>query len=304
MMKHKVNAGIICACLLLLITGCGAGTESGTGQESLPGSALADDLTQRESADETFHDDLHDDLEENTGELSGEPADERNSDEESGAGPAEIPAEESGTEPVEMPDGEPEAETAGMTAEEPVVENEFYQKLISAVRKCIAGEEVEMPEEYDFSVSIHMFPGDTLGYFIEDIDGDGTEELVIGDTWGEDHTLIYNIYTMSGGELVRAADGWERNQYYLCENGMIANEGSSGAANSSYAYFTFDGTELHLIESIIYDGFKDPENPWFYSTESVYDAEYAEPVSEEQAREIMSRYVYKKLTFIPFVPQD
>ena len=276
MMKNKMSAGIICACLFLFITGCGAGTESGTGRESLPESALADDPAQRESADETFHDDL----EENTGELSEESADERNSDEEAETGPAEMPSEE------------------------PVVENESYQKLISAVRKCIAGEEVEMPEEYDFSVAIHMFPGDTLGYFIEDIDGDGTEELVIGDTWGEDHTLIYNIYTMSGAKLVRVADGWERNRYYLCENGMIANEGSGGAANSSYAYFTFDGTELHLVESIIYDGFKDPENPWFYSTESEYDAEYAEPVSEEQAREIMSRYVYKKLTFIPFISQD
>lgn len=150
-----------------------------------------------------------------------------------------------------------------------------------------------------------MWPdSDTLGYFIEDIDGNGIEELVIGEKYSEDLTFIYNIYTISAGELVRVTDGWDRNQYYLCENGMIANEGSSSAAESCYAYFTFDGSELHFVESVIYDGYKDPENPWFYSTESAYDAEYAEPVSEERARETMGRYVYKKLTFIPFAPQD
>lgn len=295
-MKKKANAGIICACLLLLITGCGAGTGNGTAPEYSSESALYEECTQEESAEGNGDENLKEDSEERAEENTDEPSEE----------PSQEPPEESVDErnPDEENTDEPEGEAADEPVEEPVVENEFYQKLISAVRKCIAGEEVEMPEEYDFSVAIHMFPGDTLGYFIEDIDGDGTEELVIGDTWGEDHTFIYNIYTMSGGELVRVADGWDRNRYYLCENGMIANEGSSGAANSSYAYFTFDGTELHLIESIIYDGFKNPENPWFYSTESVYDAEYAEPVSEEQAREIMSRYVYKKLSFIPFVPQD
>lgn len=295
-MKKKANAGIICACLLLLITGCGAGTGNGTAPEYSSESALYEECTQEESAEGNGEENLKEDSEERAEENTDEPSEE----------PSQEPPEESVDErnPDEENTDEPEGEAADEPVEEPVVENEFYQKLISAVRKCIAGEEVEMPEEYDFSVAIHMFPGDTLGYFIEDIDGDGTEELVIGDTWGEDHTFIYNIYTMSGGELVRVADGWDRNRYYLCENGMIANEGSSGAANSSYAYFTFDGTELHLIESIIYDGFKNPENPWFYSTESVYDAEYAEPVSEEQAREIMSRYVYKKLSFIPFVPQD
>lgn len=296
MMKKKANAGIICACLLLLITGCGAGTGNGTAPEYSSESALYEERTQEESAEGNGDENLKEDSEERAEENTDEPSEE----------PSQEPPEESVDErnPDEENTDEPEGEAADEPVEEPVVENEFYQKLISAVRKCIAGEEVEMPEEYDFSVAIHMFPGDTLGYFIEDIDGDGTEELVIGDTWGEDHTFIYNIYTMSGGELVRVADGWDRNRYYLCENGMIANEGSSGAANSSYAYFAFDGTKLHLVESIIFDGFKDPENPWFYSTESVYDAEYAEAVSEEQEREILSRYVYKKLSFIPFVPQD
>ena len=73
---------------------------------------------------------------------------------------------------------------------------------------------------------------------------------------------------------------------------MIANEGSGGASNSSYSYFVFDGSKLQLAESVIYDGAKDPENPWFYSTVSQYDAENAAPISEEAATELMEKYVY------------
>lgn len=288
MMKNKMSAGIICACLFLFITGCGAKAENGTVPEYLPENVLVDEHAQKESTEEDPTENSKEDAE----ELSEESADEGDANEGPAAEPA-APGEEPTVEPTEMP------------SEEPVVENEFYQKLISAVRKCIAGEEIEIPEEYDFSVIIHMFPNsDTLGYFIEDIDGDGTKELIFGEKYSEDLSVIYNIYTISGGELVRVTDGWDRNEYFLCENGMIANEGTGGAGNSNYAYFTFDGTELHLIESVIYDGYKNPENPWYYSTESAYDAECAEPVSEEQAREIMSRYVYKKLTFVPFVSQD
>ncbi len=295
MTKNKGITGIICVCVLLLMTGCGAGEENGTTPEHVPESAFVDDQEQggsvQEPSQEPAEDSVRDLSQEPAGETVGESA------QDSSQEPAEDSAQESSREPSRESPQTPE--------QEPEVENEFYQKLIYGVRKCIAGEEVELPEEYDFSVIIHMWPdSDTLGYFIEDIDGNGTEELIFGENWGKDLSVVYNIYTISAGELVRVTDGCDRNQYYLCENGMIANEGSSSAAESCYAYFTFDGSELHFVESVIYDGYKDPENPWFYSTESAYDAEYAEPVSEERARETMGRYVYKKLTFIPFAPQD
>lgn len=40
-------------------------------------------------------------------------------------------------------------------------------------------------------------------------------------------SIIYNIYSMSDGAPVQVLYGWERNRYYLCENVLIANEGSS-----------------------------------------------------------------------------
>lgn len=181
----------------------------------------------------------------------------------------------------------------------------YYGKVIAAVRECIENKELLVPEGYGFSAAlITTGRSMTQGYLIKDIDGDGTEELILGANGKEPGNawdgIIFNIYTVSDGELVRVLNGWERNRYYFCENGMIANEGSSGAAKSDYSYFTFEGGKLHLVESVIYDGMKDTENPWFYSTESEYDAENAESISEEQAIEIREMYAYERPSFLPF----
>lgn len=189
--------------------------------------------------------------------------------------------------------------------EEDIQDFDSYDELITAAKECIVNKDAPIPEEYGFT-SVLKTAGDyeILGYLIEDIDGNGIDELIFGGNGtrpdGSWDGIIYDIYTISDGELVHVLNGWERNRYYFCENGMIANEGSSSVAKSNHAYFTFWGSELHLIEAVIYDGERDQINPWFYSTESEYDTEYAEPISEELAKEIREKYVYEHPTFIPF----
>lgn len=185
-------------------------------------------------------------------------------------------------------------------------EYEYYQELIAAAEECIQNRDAKIQEKYGFS-SMLMTSGEEgmLGYRIEDIDGNGIDELIFGESRTERNStwdsMIYDVYTISDGEPVHVLNGCERNRYYFCENGMIANEGFSGAANSNYSYFTFEGSKLHLVESVIYDGTKDAEHPWFYLTESEYDSEEAEPISEEKAAEIRQRYVYENPVFTPFV---
>lgn len=263
-MKGKYIVGILCGCALFLMTGCGGRTEGEAPSEN----------SVEDAQDVSLEEDTQDESEEDSAE-----ADNMNGESE------EDPVEENNPNEEIM--------------EKPVIDNDFYEELIAAAERCIREEYYEAPEVYDFSVIICMSRY-SVGYRIEDIDGNGTEELIFGENWG-DHTVIYDIYTIFEGELVHVLDGWDRNRYYLCENGMIANEGSGGAAHSNYAYFTFDGVELHLAEAVIYDGDKDRENPWFYSVESEYDAENAEPISEERAAEIINQYVYCDRTFFPFV---
>ncbi len=280
-MKGKYIVGILCGCALFLMTGCGVRTEGKAPSENPVEDVSLEEDVQDESVEESEEDSAE------AEDMNGEAMEDSAEADNMNRGSVEDPAKENNSNEELI--------------EKPAVDNDFYEELIDAAERCIREEDYEAPEAYGFSVIICMGRNsETLGYRIEDIDGNGIEELIFGENWGE-HTVIYDIYTIFEGELVHVLDGWDRNRYYLCENGMIANEGSGGAGRSHYGYFTFDGVELHLAEAVIYDGDKDRENPWFYSVESEYDAEYAEPISEERAAEIINQYVYCCRTFIPFV---
>lgn len=71
------------------------------------------------------------------------------------------------------------------------------------------------------------------------------------------------------------------------------------------AYYFFEGAELNLVEAILYNGLKDCDNPWFYSTQTDFPdgSENADSISEERAKAIMEKYVYERPTFIPFVEE-
>ncbi|MBS6397202.1 MAG: hypothetical protein KH452_08640 [Clostridiales bacterium] len=190
-------------------------------------------------------------------------------------------------------------------------ERDYYEELIAAARECAVKNNGEKPENYDFSSVIYVkkdWDYGTLGYLIDDIDGNGTDELIFGgnadesDSWFDG--IIYDIYTISDGELVHVLNGWERNRYFLCENGMIANEGSGSAFESTNSYFTLEGDVLDLVEAITwtYNG-EDETWVYYYMTESEYDTENAEIISEEQADAVIEKYVYAQIAFIPFAEE-
>lgn len=140
-----------------------------------------------------------------------------------------------------------------------------------------------------------------FGYGMMDIDGNGIDELIIGENGsGAWDRVIYNIYTIVDGQMVRVICGWDRNRYYLCDNGLIANEGSNGASSSMYTFYSYSGAELELQEAVIYDGYKDAENPWFYSTESE-DVNQASNITGDEAGEIIGSYNYEKIDFTSFI---
>lgn len=182
-----------------------------------------------------------------------------------------------------------------------------YDELIAEAGDVLENFDGDYPEEEPFSsVFYQNWDYETLGYLKKDIDGNGVDELIFGantDGWdnGGWDGIIYDIYTIVNGEVFHVLDGWGRNRYYLCENGCIANEGSSSAFESSYNYYTYSGTELTLVESVLYYSLQDEEHPWFYSTEDEPDIKNAEPISQGEAAEIMNKYVHEHPQYIPFV---
>lgn len=182
----------------------------------------------------------------------------------------------------------------------------YYEELIAAAAECAIKNNGEKPEGYDFSSMLYMkkdWDYGTLGYLIKDIDGDGIEELIFGGNaeastaWYDG--IIYDIYTVSNGKLVHVLDGWERSRYFLCEDGTIANEGSDSAFDGGKSYYTFQGAQLQLVESVIWT-YEKGASVYYYTTTSAYDTENAEKISQGQFDAITGKYVYEHMKFIPF----
>lgn len=301
-MKNRVMICVLCICMLLTASGCVAGVEDEVPSDDngKPSNSEPSVISESEQEESTVSDDSSDsDMTASGGDTDAE---------------SEKPSDDNSELPVitESEQGEPT---------EP---RDYYGELIAAATECIAGKnegETEDDEDYEFRYSIYenygfsytiylssFYTSMKLGYLIEDIDGNGTEELIFGQN-DESGSLwdgvIYDLYTISDGELVHVFSGMEKYRFYFCENGLIANEWDDGFARSIYAYYSFEGTELHLVEAVIFDEWEDIENPWFHLTQadSIYDTEDMKPVSEEQARTIIETYVYEHPIFTPFVEE-
>lgn len=204
-------------------------------------------------------------------------------------------------------------EAVSAVVEKPVAETidySPYDELIAEATEILSNgrdEDAVAPERMS---SVFLMQGDyeTLGYLRQDLDGDGVEELIFGGNSDleEFNGIIYDIYTIDNGELVHVLDGWERNRFYLCTNGCIANEASGGAFLSAYQYYTYADAKISIKETVEYNEWQDQDNPWFYTTIEVSgleedDIDNLEPISEEKAFEIMDSYEYIELEYTPFV---
>lgn len=184
-----------------------------------------------------------------------------------------------------------------------------YDALIAEARDALINHAGECPEESERKFSLVFWYGETtwqtLGYLIRDLDGDGVDELIFGENDDDSswNGYVYNIYTISDGEVVRLIDGWERSIYYFCENGCIAHEWSGSAFEGGENYYRYENGRFTLIESVVFDIGMNYEN-WFHSTE--YDSgnwEEYQPITMEQAEEIRGKYVMERPQFTPFITQ-
>lgn len=135
-----------------------------------------------------------------------------------------------------------------------------------------------------------------LGIAYLDLNGDSTDELVIGYDTPEEEinqpTQLIAAYSVKNGNIQTLFHGWSRSSYYLTEDAFIIHPGSSGYMDFSiikYKVSEDDTGALSLkeIESVVVDGNKNPERPYSYYHEerqiAGYD-EYGSPIySSENA---------------------
>lgn len=147
-----------------------------------------------------------------------------------------------------------------------------------------------------------------IGYTFYDVDGNGTEELIIADT-GEglwDNRILL-MYTLCEDKPVLVIDGWVRNRYYLLNDGTIYHEGSGGAAYTEFGTYRIaeDGNNLEVINYYYSGYYDDSVYGWFYNTtgEHTYDEnEIIEFEDEDVPWNMMEDYIaqVKALELTPF----
>lgn len=143
----------------------------------------------------------------------------------------------------------------------------------------------------------YQYPVQSLsetGYTLMDLNNDNVPELITGTISAAADGMMYDLYTYLDGDVIRVTSSGERDRYYLCDDQIIANEGSSGAADSVVGFYTLerDSSVLTPKEIVRFYGLDTPEAPWYYGTTYTYDVDGMEHISAETAMEIIDSYTY------------
>ena len=159
------------------------------------------------------------------------------------------------------------------------------------------------PQEY-IEKGLNYLPGNVkdvskVGYCLEDLDGDGSTELLIG---AVDEPYIYAMYTVKDGQETMVIDAGERNTYRLTSDGVFVNTASCSAAQSAYFLFTLSDGALTLGDGIVCDATVNSENPWFYVQDDNWDPATYQPLETASAEAVLSELdaSIRPIAYIPF----
>lgn len=135
----------------------------------------------------------------------------------------------------------------GVEAEEFAIPT-AYEEILAQYRIALKeGWNGQRLTDADLNIMLCDAAVETVGYSVEDIDTDGTAELIIGTLNGDDfyRTLIFTLYTLNDdGNAVRVFDSIERDRYYYAGGVRFANIGSSSADSDFETTLKLEGEEL------------------------------------------------------------
>ena len=124
-----------------------------------------------------------------------------------------------------------------------------YDDIISyVVEGYQSGWEGMTPEEMALS-NVYCYCSPYGGFAKKDIDGDGVEELMLGDCPEAVTYQIYDImkYDMKTGNVEHLFKGGERDWCVINTDGILIEKGSSSAFDSFTKYYEIDGLRMKEI---------------------------------------------------------
>ena len=151
-----------------------------------------------------------------------------------------------------------------------------YDTVIEKYRTAMAhkDEGYGVPAQYD--VSEMIFYAGHVGYARMDLDGNGTEELIIGGIGYDipEEPYIFEIFTLENGVPVSVGRSQARSRLFLMADNKIYNEGSSGAASSNFSVMQLSGSQLRFLNGLyttdtLADGSPSPYT-YYFTTSNQY----------------------------------
>lgn len=134
--------------------------------------------------------------------------------------------------------------------------DDAFRLVIAELQRALNSDDEAMLTSLGFDIEIKW--ANSLGYAEYDYDGDGINELIIGEDEGT-RTFVWAVYekyqTGDGWNTTVAVSGYARNRYYLMDGNRLLNEWSSGAADSGTDIYKLDSVGGKFLESSVYDDY-------------------------------------------------
>lgn len=108
-------------------------------------------------------------------------------------------------------------------------------------------------------------PSDIIGYYKEDIDGDGVDELLFGVNRDDGPEAVFDAYTVKDGAWMRLFMSDDDNRYYMAEDGTFYNRTDFDGVCVSHQ--KMDGPYKFLVDI---ESVRDTDGVFEYSTDGFW----------------------------------
>ena len=146
-----------------------------------------------------------------------------------------------------------------------------YQSILSAYKAAYqyGGHTAQYAASYGLSQMISH--SSHVGYAFKDLDKDGTPELFIAGIGADSaaQSMVYDVYTLTGGVPARLAVSSEGNRFYLCTDNALFNSGSIDSNHSHYFIYRFSSNRLDSLEGYM-SCFTGSANDGYYYQRGTY----------------------------------
>jgi len=176
-----------------------------------------------------------------------------------------------------------------------------YGSVVSAYYYAYTNGITDPSYAWERGISEYFTYSQHVGYVLQDLNGDGVDELIIMGT-GENNNsgnVLYEIDTLINGQPLQLACSSARNRYYLRIDGRIVNEGSNSAFNSAVFLYEVGSDGLIPVEGVItYFPGNEMDSCYYQSGHCDYEPwSNDEPITMEQYEASWDQY--KSLCSVP-----